>query len=508
MKKLFSFFLVSFILFISFPYLKADEIKVGKITSGFQTVQNPDWASDILVSPQEPLGKISGIARPDGTAFIMIPDTTSVPGFCLLIYKSTDFGDTWTRQPNAITSSSIVTKTKLILTGADSIYCLFQIGNGLFLWNIETNNFNENTNAPIRDFDAAATSAGTVFLVTDVFGTNQIRRFSTLDGGVSYVQNGTLITSAGAHPKASKSATGDSIIVNYYGPVLEDTATSIIRSAIYRESTPGTFLSSNFVNVTPAGTVKNEFLTVVNSGIVWFLYTEGTTGAIDIKGYLSNNGGVNYPTQFDVAVNPNLDEYWFNAKPFIGFGGGIDLAFYSDSLGGTPGNDVDKIIYTSAILANPTSFSSGERISEHYPQWSPNGYSPQVIEFYDGNADVGITWVGVDAGTRKVYFDRLSNMTGINPASNEIPDAYALSQNYPNPFNPATKINFSIPKDGFVSLKVFDMLGREVATLVNGKISTGSYSVDFDGSRFSSGTYFYRLESEGFSDVKKMILVK
>jgi Secretion system C-terminal sorting domain len=88
------------------------------------------------------------------------------------------------------------------------------------------------------------------------------------------------------------------------------------------------------------------------------------------------------------------------------------------------------------------------------------------------------------------------------------PVTYALSQNYPNPFNPTTKINFAIPRQGFVSLKIYDMLGREVKTLVSEIKPVGFYSVDFNASEFSSGVYFYRLESESFRDVKRMMLIK
>jgi hypothetical protein len=90
----------------------------------------------------------------------------------------------------------------------------------------------------------------------------------------------------------------------------------------------------------------------------------------------------------------------------------------------------------------------------------------------------------------------------------EIPANYVLSQNYPNPFNPVTKISFAIPKSGFVTLKVYDMLGREVAKLVNENKPAGSYIIDFDGSNLSSGIYLYRLETNGFVDIKKMTLLK
>ncbi len=89
-----------------------------------------------------------------------------------------------------------------------------------------------------------------------------------------------------------------------------------------------------------------------------------------------------------------------------------------------------------------------------------------------------------------------------------IPNYYSLAQNYPNPFNPATKITYTLPKSGNVELRVYDLIGREVAVLVNELKQPGIHTVDFNASRLASGIYFYRIKSGDFSDVKKMILVK
>lgn len=85
---------------------------------------------------------------------------------------------------------------------------------------------------------------------------------------------------------------------------------------------------------------------------------------------------------------------------------------------------------------------------------------------------------------------------------------YSLKQNYPNPFNPVTKITYSIPANGFVSLNVYDVLGREVSQLVNGVMTAGNHEVEFNGSNLTSGVYFYHLRSGSFSEVKKLILAK
>ena len=101
-----------------------------------------------------------------------------------------------------------------------------------------------------------------------------------------------------------------------------------------------------------------------------------------------------------------------------------------------------------------------------------------------------------------------SPVIGIQNISGEVPQQYSLGQNYPNPFNPKTNISLNIAKFGFVSLKVYDITGREAAILVKEELMPGVYKVDFDASNLASGTYFYKLETNGFTDVKKMILVK
>ncbi len=103
---------------------------------------------------------------------------------------------------------------------------------------------------------------------------------------------------------------------------------------------------------------------------------------------------------------------------------------------------------------------------------------------------------------------KMSILTGISGTSEIIPDNYSLKQNYPNPFNPTTNINFSIPKSGLVTLKIYDMTGKEVATLVNEVKSAGSYLVGFNASNLPSGAYFYRVSSGNFVDTKKMMLIK
>ena len=121
-----------------------------------------------------------------------------------------------------------------------------------------------------------------------------------------------------------------------------------------------------------------------------------------------------------------------------------------------------------------------------------------------------VVWNDDRNGNWEIYYksDPTGNTVGIIPISNIIPDGYTLSQNYPNPFNPSTKIKFDVPKSSFVKLAVYDMLGREVSSLINEQLQPGTYEYDFDASGLNSGTYFYRISSGEFTDIRKMVLLK
>ena len=114
-------------------------------------------------------------------------------------------------------------------------------------------------------------------------------------------------------------------------------------------------------------------------------------------------------------------------------------------------------------------------------------------------------FIGTSSG--KIYRRNIADIVSV-PQIDKLPNTFLLSQNYPNPFNPSTTINFSIPNLLFITLKVYDMLGREVVILVNGEKPTGNYEVKFDGSNLPSGVYFYRLSAGEFSETKKLMLLK
>ncbi|MBU0558573.1 MAG: T9SS type A sorting domain-containing protein, partial [Bacteroidetes bacterium] len=114
---------------------------------------------------------------------------------------------------------------------------------------------------------------------------------------------------------------------------------------------------------------------------------------------------------------------------------------------------------------------------------------------------------GIPVTLPVVYFENDSIFVDMND-NGIIVYKYELSQNYPNPFNPSTSIMYSVKESGIVSLKLYNSIGQEVATLVNGQMEAGNHTVQFNASTLSSGVYFYKIESGKFSSIKKMILLK
>ncbi len=241
---------------------------------------------------------------------------------------------------------------------------------------------------------------------------------------------------------------------------------------------------------------------------LFFLNSDtGWVGNKDIHGklYRTTNSGVNWDLQYTFPQQVN-DIYFFNAIRGVvssGFSsyttngganwiqtndGGIKLSFADDSVGWA-GNNFIEIIKTT----------TGGRT---WFRQTTNASNPSVSAFDSLKA-----WAG--GGSKIVHTIDGGPISAIQ-TNTEIPSKYILKQNYPNPFNPTTTINYELRVTNYVTLKIYDLQGREVSTLVNENQTAGSYSVDFDSNQFnlSSGIYFYSLEAKDFRDTKKMILIK
>ncbi len=148
--------------------------------------------------------------------------------------------------------------------------------------------------------------------------------------------------------------------------------------------------------------------------------------------------------------------------------------------------------FTSVIPQNEFAYA---RIKFRPDQFSQTYTSTLSIESNDTTIYVNVTGYS-------------NNTTGVTTISSAIPFEYSLLQNYPNPFNPVTNIEFGISNFEFVTLKIYDNLGKEIATLVNGNLNPGTYKYSFDAAGLTSGIYYYKLETDNFSATRKMLLVK
>jgi plastocyanin len=178
-----------------------------------------------------------------------------------------------------------------------------------------------------------------------------------------------------------------------------------------------------------------------------------------------------------------------------------NFSFTPATLNITAGDTVrwTNVLGNHNVVADDNSFTSGPVAPapwEYSHIFTTAGNNPYYCALHGGPGGQGMSGVII-----------VENPVGV-PVDELIADKFELQQNYPNPFNPTTSISFSIPSSAFTSLKVYDIIGNEVATLVNEEKTAGNYEVRFNASSLTSGTYFYKLSAGSFTEVKKMILLK
>jgi len=205
------------------------------------------------------------------------------------------------------------------------------------------------------------------------------------------------------------------------------------------------------------------------------------------------------------AVLTNINHTWLSDLRIYlrkGNTGSLIVNF----VGGSGDNFINTVLDDSALI--PLSSGTAPFTGTYRPS-SPltpfNGIST------DGYWKIAVTDTGNsgDTGSLHAWCVRLTYTCptgGIQTV--EIPNSYMLYQNYPNPFNPVTKIKYGLPNNGYVKLTVYDELGKEVAVLVDGYRQANTYEAVFDATNLPSGVYYYKLEAEGFSDTKKMVIIK
>jgi hypothetical protein len=238
---------------------------------------------------------------------------------------------------------------------------------------------------------------------------------------------------------------------------------------------------------------------------------------LDVMFARSTNGGRTWSAP--VRVNDDISTtawQWFGTMS-VAPTGRIDVAWLDTR--DNPGSINSSLYYSYSTNAGAT-WSPNARLSQAFDPhagWPQQNKMGDYFHMVSDSAVAHLAWCGTFGGEQNVFYGHISYpLTGVEEQGGErIPVSFSLSQNYPNPFNPATRIDFGLPAgqagfsgSGFVSLKVYDVLGREVATLVNEEMKPGTYMRSFDGTGIPSGVYFYRLEAGGFTQTKKLVLLR
>ncbi len=375
------------------------------------------------------------------------------------------------------------------------------------------------TGFTFNDTNFSTTYNGTYFLNQStgwcVGGSNQIRK--TTDGGINWFKQ-------------------------YGVPVA-----GIARSVFFFDANTGCIIGSKnfpyvpFVEKTTNGGTSWSEITPSGSGQelndqYWFDANTGWIAGYDVLLYTSNGGSsfVNLFANIPPTGNGHsslLSVYFINQQTgWLGVAnlernniykttnGGANWFFQNNPVSQGGWNQINDIRFISqdtgwAVHGTPTTgaimFTSNGGLNWVMDNTQNNWYD--CIEIYSHSK----IWSGSSNG--RIWYANLNEIVGIGSESNTSPEEFKLYENYPNPFNPVTKIKFQIPLLGgvtgeagrgvFTKIIIYDLLGREVTTLVNEQLKPGGYSVDWDGSGFASGVYFYSLVTDGFTETKRMVLI-
>ena len=245
-----------------------------------------------------------------------------------------------------------------------------------------------------------------------------------------------------------------------------------------------------FINTT-TGWAVGDYGTIIrttNGGTNWILQSSGTTNDLFGVSFIDANIGTAVGDYGTIIRTTNGGTNW--TGQISGTYRTLEDVSFTDANNGTAVGDYGTIRRTT----NGGIIWTG--------QISGTTWTLEDVSFTDANTGTAVGWGGTILRTTN------GGVIFINQISSKIPEGFSLYQNYPNPFNPITNIRFEISRTSIVKLIVYDILGREVSTLVNEKLNAGSYEVSWNSAGYPSGVYFYRLITDDFFDVKKMLLIK
>lgn len=343
----------------------------------------------------------------------------------------------------------------------------------------------------------------------------RVRSFYFLDQNTGYAIGGTFLTS-GKLIKTTNSGENWFTVINhdnlyyayFYNMYFANSITGFLASqkGVYKSTNSGTnwemiFYVSDYygynvsyrklfffdVNTGIYISDSGKVYKTTDSGLNWSVnYIDTGITYRDIS-FLDNNTGYAAGLYGKMIKTTNQGESWQKVST------GTNESFYS-------------LKFVNSLTGYLTKDKGVLKTTDGGANWQDvlQLNSDTLFAAYFLNPDLGYV-----SGTKgRVFKTTTGGVLGINIITGEVPNEYSLSQNYPNPFNPNTKIKFAIPKAAFVKLAVYDMLGREVESLVNEQMTAGTYEVNWNAAKLSSGIYMYKIMTNDFRMVKKMSLIK
>jgi hypothetical protein len=414
--------------------------------------------------------------------------------------RSTNSGATWEAETRFTNQSGASFDPQIVstLSGVYVVWCDTRDGNQEIYFKSSTDNganwgpVTRLTNDPAISIYPAITAAGYIFIAWEDGrnGNDKIYFKRSSDGGLTWGSDTQISLGSSSASAPSIYCSGQQVYVAWidyrYGNI----------EIVFRRSTnsganwdPEQRLTNNSANsMFPVINAVNQ-----NVNVFW---QDDRPGHNEIYLKQSSDGGVNW------SADRRLTNGTFSAVNVSTAATGQDIHFVWEEQVGA-GKEI--------FYKRSTNWGADWSDSTCVTPEGGSGFGYNASVTVSGNI-VHTVWRDTrNSNTNMLYYRQNpnnGNPTSVTNINSELPKEFSLSQNYPNPFNPNTHIGFRIADFGFVSLKVYDIMGKETAVLVNENLSAGEYTVNFDGSGLASGMYFYKLTSGEFTDTKKLILNK
>ena len=410
--------------------------------------------------------------------------------------RSTDDGVTWGSDTRLTTDNAVSQRPSLAVSG-NFVH---------MVWNDRVSNeeiyYKQSTNSGLTwgsgirltndpNLSTYPSIAASSNLVVTAWGENRDGNYeiyykSSTDYGITWGADTRLTNDAAVSLQACVVFTGSTLHISWH-----DNRNSN-DEVYYRRSTDGgqTWEAEVRITTLPGASFFASMHAAGN--LVLIAWVENSDGNPEIYSRRSTDLGITWEANVRHTNNAAI-----SIRPTVSITGSNIHLVYQDNV---DGNDE---IYYRVSTNSGQSFSSSLRLS------NDTAYSVYPCHTVS-DAGIHAIWRDFRDGNWELYYKRnpTGNLVNIQILTNEFPTEYMLSQNYPNPFNPVTNIKFSVAKTGLVKLSVFDITGKEMAMLVNEELNAGTYNYDFNALHLSNGIYFYRLETNNFTETKKMVLVK